>query len=97
MLENKTANLAWGLSLVGFIPFAILAVGLYALGTGNELFTSLFDMFKVWSAIILSFLGGIRWGFAIANEPLENKNLLFSVVHPYWHGSRYCFQMPIPF
>lgn len=80
MLDIKTANLAWGLSIAGFIPFAILATGLYALGIANELFISLFDLFKVWSAIILSFLGGIRWGLAIANEPFENKNLLISVV-----------------
>ncbi len=76
----KTANLAWGLSLAGFIPFVILAAGLYLIGASNELFVSLFDIFKVWSALILSFLGGIRWGFAIAHEPLENRNLLISVI-----------------
>ncbi len=66
--------------MAGFIPFAVLAVGLFSMGQGNEFFASLFDIFKVWAALILSFLGGIRWGFAIANEPYENKNLLISVV-----------------
>ncbi len=80
LLNFKTANLAWALSLAGFIPFAVLAPSLYLMGVSNELFASFFDVFKVWSALILSFLGGIRWGFAIANEPFENRNLLISVV-----------------
>lgn len=80
MLNLKTANLAWVLSLAGFVPFVFIAIALYMLGASNEFFASLFDIFKVWSALILSFLGGIRWGFAIANEPFENKNLIISVV-----------------
>ncbi len=80
MTNLKTKNLAWILSLAGFIPFAVLAIALFKLGTANEFFVSLFDVFKIWSALILSFLGGIRWGFAIAHEPDENKNLLLSVI-----------------
>ncbi len=78
--NSKTKNLAWFLSLAGFIPFLALALGLYLSGINHEAFSSLFDIFKIWSAIILSFLGGIRWGFAIANEPFENKNLAISVI-----------------
>ncbi len=80
MQTIKTATLAWGLSLAGFIPFGFLAIALLVLGPGSGFFASLFDIFKIWSALILSFLGGIRWGFAIANEPFENRNLLLSVV-----------------
>lgn len=80
MQKSNTANLAWALSLAGFIPFAFLAILLLSLGTTNEFFISLFDIFKVWSALILSFLGGIRWGFAIVNEPFENRNLMLSVI-----------------
>ena len=80
MLDLKTSKLAWILSLAGFVPFAVLAIALLYIGPSNGFFASLFDIFKVWSALILSFLGGIRWGFAIANEPHENKNLLISVV-----------------
>lgn len=78
--DKKTKKLAWALSLGGFFPFAVLAFSLYGLGQTHELFTSLFDIFKIWSIIILVFLGGIRWGFAIANEPFEERNLLLSVV-----------------
>lgn len=80
MLKSKTANLAWALSLAGFIPFGFLAIAVLSLGATNEFFASLFDIFKVWSALILSFLGGIRWGFAIAHEPFENRNLALSVI-----------------
>jgi len=78
--NTKTKNLAWVLSLGGFIPFGTLGVALYVLGSVHELFPTLFDIFKVWSVIILSFLGGIRWGFAIANEPDEDTNLFLSVI-----------------
>lgn len=78
--EQNTRRTAWILSLGGFIPFAFLAVAIFMSGKQSELYASLFDIFKIWSIIILAFLGGIRWGFAIANEPLENRNLLLSVI-----------------
>lgn len=78
--QSSTKNLAWYLSLGGFIPFAALGIVLFLLGMQHEVYPTLFDIFKVWSAIILSFLGGIRWGFAIANAPEENKNLVLSVI-----------------
>lgn len=81
-MEKQTGNLqtlAWILSVAGFVPFAILAVVLFMLNPANALYSFLFDVFKVWSAIILSFLGGIRWGLAIARAPGEPGNLFFSV------------------
>jgi len=59
----------WSLSLAGFLPFACLAL-LIIVSAGTHPLGSLFvDMFKIWSALILSFLGGIRWGAAISNVP----------------------------
>lgn len=78
--SQETRKLAWFLSLAGFIPFGALGIGLLALGNNHPLFPPLFDIFKVWSVIILSFLGGIRWGFAIATEPFDNRSLALSVV-----------------
>lgn len=78
--NEKTRKLAWLLSLGGFIPFAFLAIFIFILGKQSEFYTSLFDIFKIWSIIILAFLGGIRWGFAIANEPFENRNLALCVI-----------------
>jgi hypothetical protein len=79
---TQTRTLAWKLSLAGFLPFAILSLVLFATGGGNTLFPPLFDIFKIWSAIILSFLGGIRWGLAIAYAPGEPRNLVLSVIPP---------------
>lgn len=58
----------------------MMGAGLYGLGVKHVIYPFLFDIFKIWSAIILSFLGGIRWGLAIAYDPGEPRNLFLSVV-----------------
>ena len=78
--DEKTRKQAWFLSLAGFIPFGILAIMLLLLGKNGPLFGAIFDIFKVWSVIILSFLGGIRWGFSISNKPFDTQSLWLSVV-----------------
>lgn len=78
--STETRKLVWFLSLSGFIPFGFVSLLLLATGPSHPLFDLLFDIFKVWSVIILSFLGGIRWGFAIANQPFDNRSLVLSVV-----------------
>ena len=80
--ELRLVRLAWGLSIVGLLPFAGLAVALYFLGDEHGLFYSLFDVFKTWSAMVLSFLGGIRWGLAIARHPAPVWDLAICVVPP---------------
>ncbi|MBL4597432.1 MAG: DUF3429 domain-containing protein [Rhizobiaceae bacterium] len=52
-----------------FLPFIGCAITLLVLGKDNPLFEPLVDMFKTWSAIILAFLGGIRWGSALYSVP----------------------------
>lgn len=78
--REKTRRLAWFLSLAGFIPFGCLAVVLFLTGTNHPIFSSVLDVFKIWSVIILSFLGGIRWGFALSNQPFDTTSLWFSVI-----------------
>ena len=83
LLNNNNENTrkqAWFLSLAGFIPFGVLAIVLLVLGRDHPLFDAVFDIFKVWSVIILSFLGGIRWGFALADQPFDLNSLWLSVV-----------------
>jgi len=79
---EKTRTRAWFLALAGFVPFVLLAGTLFLLGVGHEAYASVFDVFKIYSVIILSFLGGIRWGLAISYQPGEPRNLLLSVVPP---------------
>ena len=77
---QKSSNFAWMLSLAGAIPFVSLALAMFYLGKENDLFTVLFEAFKIWSAIILSFIAGIRWGLAISQEPLDKNILIISVI-----------------
>ena len=44
------------------------------------MFGPVFDSFKVWSAVILSFLGGIRWGISVSAKPVRNVELFASVL-----------------
>ncbi len=83
---------AWILSLAGFIPFCALSILIYVNGDAHPLSSLFLDMFKIWSAIILSFLGGIRWGAAISGasfdsqltheEQFANPHILFFSILP---------------
>jgi len=78
MANAKTSNVnpiarAWILSLAGFIPFAGLSVFIFINNETHPMFSLSVDMFKIWSAIILSFLGGIRWGVAITGVPSDEE------------------------
>ena len=77
---KDSSKLAWSLALGGAIPFATLALAMFFLGKEHGLFTVIFDAFKAWSAIILSFVAGARWGLAIAQNPIDKNALLISVV-----------------
>ena len=82
--ETQTViRAAWLLSLSGFLPFLVLSVGLLLSGQNGVWYPLLADGFKTWSAIILSFLGGIRWGMALRDSPMSRSSLsrlVFSVV-----------------
>ena len=78
--RNKTKRLAWILSLVGLIPFFGLAIAINVTGEGHPLYSVSFTAFKVWSLMILAFVGGIRWGFALSTEPHDLKSLGLSIV-----------------
>lgn len=78
--QERTRKQAWFLSLAGFIPFGVIAVILFTIGYDHPLFDAVSDIFRVWSVIILAFLGGIRWGFAIANKPFDTNSLWLSVL-----------------
>ncbi|MEZ5871631.1 MAG: DUF3429 domain-containing protein [Nitratireductor sp.] len=81
--ENNSRTVmrsAWLLSLGGFLPFLLLALGLILTGKNGVWFSLFADGFKTWSAIILSFLGGIRWGMALRDEPVSLSRLAFSVL-----------------
>ena len=66
----------------GIIPFAA-AAALVALGTASMRPLAL-DGFLVYAAVILSFLGGIRWGAASMARPGPGRELVISVMPSLW-------------
>ena len=66
MLGNhQNTQAARWLGFAGVLPFAASAINLH---TGWPLFDGFaLQVFIVYSAVILSFLGGIRWGLASTN------------------------------
>lgn len=65
-VELRANRLAWA----GLIPFIATAV----LGSFNLWADALLQVFLIYSAVILSFLGGIHWGLAMAGQ-LERPEL----------------------
>ncbi len=82
MQENrdKARRLAWFLSLGGLVPFFGLALVINLTGEGHPLYQVSFTAFKFWSLLVLAFLGGIRWGFALSSEPNDLYSLALSVL-----------------
>lgn len=58
-------KMVWALSLSGVIPFALATLFLVFVGKGHPLQPVAVDALKTYGAVILSFLGGIRWGLAL--------------------------------
>ena len=75
MNEENVIKKAWWLSLAGLLPFVWLSVERW---TGMALLQDIFHqppllLLLYYSAIILSFLGGITWGMAL--QPRGNSSL----------------------
>lgn len=69
-----------GLGLLGLLPFVGAALALYSSNEGVAAFA--FSSFVIYAAVILSFLGGVRWGLEIARAPQapSSLRLIFSVL-----------------
>jgi hypothetical protein len=78
-IRNERAA-AWTLALAGYLPFLAIAVALMLLGNTHPFQTVLADAFRTYGAIILSFLGGVRWGLALRDQPVPVRDLVFSVI-----------------
>ena len=66
----------------GVIPFAICAA-LFAWGN-PEWQPLVLEAFLVYGAVILSFIGGIRWGAAISGGRVRRGQLVMSVLPSLW-------------
>lgn len=79
---DKNKQVAWFLSILGLVPFVLIAITIFILGSSNAAIDPIFSIFRTYSALMLSFLGGIRWGYIMRedNEFIETKALIISVV-----------------
>jgi hypothetical protein len=70
------------LTLVGGVPFIVLSI-LISVKSFNNTKDAL-DILLTYAAVIISFLGGIHWGFAVhqftANRPIANMLIAESIV-----------------
>ncbi|WP_018698702.1 DUF3429 domain-containing protein [Amorphus coralli] len=75
-------HLARTLALAGAIPFVAGAVLLWIGSVGGLSGDFVSGALKSYSAVILSFLGGVHWGLALAapDTRFRDRELLFSIV-----------------
>ncbi|MBL4891831.1 MAG: DUF3429 domain-containing protein [Rhizobiaceae bacterium] len=57
------------MSVFSIVPFIGCALTLLLLGKENPVFGPVLEMFKTWSAIMLAFMGGVRWGASVFTAP----------------------------
>ena len=67
------------LGLLGLIPFWALAVGLAQTGLRPWDMAALDSALVTYAAVILSFLGGIRWGLAVARSERQDAALHYII------------------
>ncbi|MCB1418261.1 MAG: DUF3429 domain-containing protein [Notoacmeibacter sp.] len=76
--NGRTAML---LALAGFIPVAVLSVWLAAISPDHPWHGNTIFLLKTYAALILAFLGGIRWGLATRDDDDRTPRLLaFSTI-----------------
>ena len=81
--SSKHVFTAWVLGVLGLIPFAVSAFGmLFLSGPTSPLPFDFAFMGVAYGGVILSFLGGIRWGVALAPVVAGRRSLelMFSVM-----------------
>ena len=84
---NDRRQLAYVLGIAGLLPFVAATILLLILGRHNALAGPVTEVFTGYSVVVLSFLGGIRWGYALlpAQEeetPVPARLLAWSVLPP---------------
>ncbi|MEM7302539.1 MAG: DUF3429 domain-containing protein [Pseudomonadota bacterium] len=81
---KRAQSLAWWAAIAGFLPFGVLALLLLVTGKESAFYSTAADALKTYAAIILSFLGGIRWGSALrlTNSDRAAQIYILSVIGP---------------
>lgn len=74
---QKTRSVMWVLALAGAFPFIILTLFVLFTDLHSPLHPLFVDGLKTYAVIILSFLGGIRWGLAMKSPQPERVRWVF--------------------
>lgn len=77
----EVARRARVLALLGFAPFAVLSLWLAGIAGDHPWRAGTILLLKAYAAIILSFLGGIRWGLAM-RDGAAPRDMAVSAVPP---------------
>lgn len=99
-INHSFQRIAWVLSIAGLAPFALPSLYLLlrlmgvAFTQHSDLFALSIDATALYAAIILSFLGGIRWGLALVRED-EPQILIMSVVPSLVGWASFLLPMPM--
>jgi hypothetical protein len=80
---DRQKRLVWVLGIAGLVPLAAIAMVLVAVGKGNALAEPILNVFRIYSATIVAFLGGARWGAALFHS-LETAMPGQRVTAPIW-------------
>lgn len=84
---ERTARL---LGYVGLFPFVLMSIWLAAIARDHLWHDGTILLLKIYAAIVLSFLGGVRWGLAMARKREPNgRDLFLATAAPLagWIGS----------
>ncbi len=90
---ERTARL---LGYLGLVPFLLLGLWLISIAPDHIWRAGTISLLIAYGAVILSFLGGVRWGIAMAQPPAKVRRELMLAIAPAlvgWIG----FATPVPY
>lgn len=86
------------LAVIGFLPFAVLALWLYGIAPDHPWRQGTISLLSGYAAVTLSFLGGIRWGIAMLGLTRERRrDLMPSIVPPLVGWAALSIEPPLVF
>lgn len=81
--DMRMARVGRILAFAGFVPFAVLALWLYGIAPDHPWRPGTILLLTCYAAVMLSFLGGIRWSIAMLSRNGERqRDLMLSVLPP---------------
>ena len=96
--DARATRLGRTLALAGFVPFAALAFWLYGIAPDHPWRQGTIVLLTAYGAVILSFLGGMRWGIALTGRDGESRrDLMLGIVPPLVGWSAILVPPPLTF